>query len=411
MSAEVWTEIPPEPPGWYDEPATRQLRLAPASSIRLRPVRWLWADRLALGTLALLAGREGLGKSTVAYWLAARITRGELAGESHGRPRAVIVAATEDSWEHTIGPRLVAAGADLDKVFRVDVVTSEGTHASLTLPLDNRRLEEAVAEVGAALILLDPLMSRIDAGLDSHKDADVRRALEPVVSLAHRTGTVVLALIHLNKGAHTDPLSMVMGSRAFTAVARSVLVATPSPDDETIRMLGQGKNNLGRLDLPSLLFRIVTAEVATDEGPAYTGVVEWLGETTQTLADAMRDGGDPEVRTATSEAAAWLKDYLEVEGGQVESSAAKKAGAAAGHNVEALKRARRRLGLAVESVGYPRRTWWSLPVRSQSGQPSGESEPTNPTNPTDPTGTQSGQSGQSDRTPREADPTDTADQP
>ena len=155
----------------------RRVRLESLAGLRLRPVRWLWDDRLALGSLALLGGREGIGKSTVAYWLAAGITRGELPGESFGKPRAVIVAATEDSWEHTIVPRLIAAGADLDLVYRVDVITSEDTDASLSLPLDNRRLEQAVAEVGAALILLDPLMSRLADNLDTHKDAEVRRAL------------------------------------------------------------------------------------------------------------------------------------------------------------------------------------------------------------------------------------------
>ncbi|MDB5243889.1 MAG: hypothetical protein JWP57_4515, partial [Spirosoma sp.] len=73
----------------------RTLQLTPASAIRPRPVVWLWDGRLALGTLSLLAGREGIGKSTVAYWIAARITRGDLDGLAHGTPRSVLVAATE----------------------------------------------------------------------------------------------------------------------------------------------------------------------------------------------------------------------------------------------------------------------------------------------------------------------------
>ena len=80
-------------------------------------------------------------------------------------------------------------------------------------------------EVGAALILLDPLMSRLDAKLDTHKDAEVRLALEPLVSIANSTGAAILGLIHLNKSLSTDPLTMLMGSRAFAAVARAVLFA------------------------------------------------------------------------------------------------------------------------------------------------------------------------------------------
>ena len=65
-----------------DEPSIRRLRVTSAD-IKVRPVHWLWADRVALGTLALLGGREGIGKSTLAYQLAADITRGRLPG-THG---------------------------------------------------------------------------------------------------------------------------------------------------------------------------------------------------------------------------------------------------------------------------------------------------------------------------------------
>ena len=145
----------------HDEPrepvstvTARRLVLTPASAIRTRRVTWLWDARLALGIFALLAGREGLGKSSFAYWLAACITRGQFCGEHHGQPRAVLVSATEDSWEHTIVPRLIAAGADLTRVFRVEVATVDATIGELILPRDNAEVEDAARRVGAALLLL-----------------------------------------------------------------------------------------------------------------------------------------------------------------------------------------------------------------------------------------------------------------
>ncbi|WP_017936248.1 AAA family ATPase [Nocardioides sp. Iso805N] len=108
---------------------------------------------LAVGSLALLAGREGLGKSTVAYDLTARITRGSLPGTGYGHPGAVIICATEDSWEYTIVPRLIAAGADLDRVFRVDVSTATHVHTTLSLPRDLGGLGRLVSHVDAALVL------------------------------------------------------------------------------------------------------------------------------------------------------------------------------------------------------------------------------------------------------------------
>jgi len=131
------------------------------------------------------------------------------------RPKAVIIVATEDSWEHTIVPRLMAADADLDRVFRVDVSTSDDVDTGLTLPKDVAALERHIRDVDAALVLLDPVMSKLAANLDTHKDAEVRLALEPIVAIADKTHAAVLGIIHVNKGTSGDALTLIMGSRAF----------------------------------------------------------------------------------------------------------------------------------------------------------------------------------------------------
>jgi 5S rRNA maturation endonuclease (ribonuclease M5) len=361
-------------PGEHDSDR-RHVRLLPASSIEPRPVRWVWDRRLPLGSLSLLGGREGIGKSTVAYSLAASVTNGTMKGCYEGQPKAVIICATEDSWAHTIVPRLMAAGADLSRVFRADVVTAEGFEATLTLPSDIAELEQAALDIDAAVILLDPLMSRLDASLDSHRDAEVRRALEPLVKLAEKSAAVVLGLIHVNKSHSTDPLTLLMGSRAFAAVARAVLFAMADPDSQDVRYLGQPKNNLGRSDLPTLTYRIVSAHVAdTDEGPVTTGRVEWLGEDERSIRDVLEASSEaPDVRTATGEAAVWLEEYLRSVGGVSASAKIKEEGKYAGHSHDALKRASRKLKVKVESSGFPRTTYWKLPTPSQSEQFLGES--------------------------------------
>lgn len=344
-------------------PVGRTLSLTRASSIRPRPVRWLWDGRLAMGTLALLGGREGVGKTILAYTLAADVTQGRLNGACHESPRAVIVCATEDSWEHTIVPRLMAAGADLARVFRVDAMSPGGSEAAVQLPTDLTELERVVKEVGAALLILDPLLSRLSADLDSHKDGEVRQALEPLVTLAGRVDACVLGLIHVNKGDSTDALTMLMGSRAFAAVARSVLFAMVDPADEERRLLGTPKNNLGRTDLPTLAFRIDGVIVATTtEGAVWTGRLEWLGESERSIRDAIEASTErSESKTATTEAAAWLSDYLVSQtDGRADSASIKRAANQAGHSIDAVKRARHRLNVASVNVGFPRRTYWSL---------------------------------------------------
>lgn len=345
------------------EPRHRHILLTPASTIKPRRVRWLWKDRIAYGTLALLAGREGLGKSTLAYQIAADITRGRLDGEDQGNPRSVLVCATEDSWEHTIVPRLIAASADLNKVYRVEMVTYDHMKLPVNLPRDFLDVEYAAEETSAGLMILDPLMSVIDGRLDTHKDRELRTALEPLAGLADRNRMAIAGLIHHNKSGSTDALQLVMGSKAFTAVARSVHTCIPDPDDETQnhRLFATTKNNLGRLDLPVLGFTITSHPVETeDDGTAWTGRLKWTGEIDGNMHEIMTRTTDPE-RTATTEAADWLHDYLIDHGGELPKTDIEKAARAAGHNPTVLRRARERLRLEHRSWGFPRRTLWALP--------------------------------------------------
>jgi hypothetical protein len=342
----------------------RRITLVPASTIQPRPVKWLWDGRIALGTLALLGGREGIGKSMVAYQLAAEITRGRLSGVHLGVPRAVLVCATEDSWEHTIVPRLMGADADLERVYRIDVTTSEGVDGTLTLPADLGDLEHAVDQVDAAAIVLDPLLSRLSTTLDTHKDAEVRVALEPLVAIADRSGAALIGLIHVNKGTTLDPLTMLMGSRAFSAVARAVLFVTVDPDDESgrLRYLGQPKNNLGSVDLPSLKFVIEETKVAdTPEGEVRTGRIVWQGEDHRSIADVLRSSSEqPAEHTATRDAVGWLTDYLSIHE-ITRSEQAITDARSYGHTKRTLQRAREKIGAGLINHGFPRRTYWSKP--------------------------------------------------
>lgn len=253
-------------------------------------MEWLWDGRIAIGTLALLAGREGLGKSILAYTLAALITRGMLPGEYFGAPKSVVVAATEDSWSQTIGPRLIAAGADRDRVYRVEVIADD-VHTELTLPRDLVKMRNVAREVDAVLLILDPLLSRLDDRLDTHKDADVRRALEPLVAAADMINLAVLGLIHHNKSGSSDPLQVIMGSKAFAAVARSVHTVIYDPDDDSKahRLFGTPKNNLGRSGLPTLSFTIEPFAVPVDDGNdlAWTGQLVWREGSAHSIHDAM----------------------------------------------------------------------------------------------------------------------------
>lgn len=358
-----WIPQHVDPDTGETKPRTRALVLTPASQIPLRRVKWCWDERLALGTLGLLAGPEGLGKSTLAYTIAAAVTRGDLNGEHHGTPKAVLVCATEDSWGHTIAPRLHAAGANLNLVYRTEVRLADDIAVGLSLPLDILELEHAARQTDAALLILDPLISRLE-GLDTHRDGDVRQALEPLVSIADKTGLAILGLIHHNKSGSLDPLNVIMASKAFTAVARSVHTVIRDPDDETglRRFFGTPKNNLGRTDLPTLSFVIKPWTYDTDDGEGTTGQLQWGKEYRESIADILaRSARDPEEKTALEEAALWLEDYLRDRQMRARAGDVISAGKAAGHSERTVQRARKKLGIETAKSGDKGAWMWSLP--------------------------------------------------
>lgn len=260
-----------------------------------RTTRWVWGQDntgwMPRGTLTLLAGREGGGKSTVLAWLAARITRGELPGVYHGQPRHVLYAATEDSWEETISPRMIAAGADLDLIKRVAVVTEDGQTAKLNLPVDTHTLPQLAASFtpGVAVLMLDPVLSFIDDNISTNRAQELRTALEPLVRAAEDARMSVIGLVHFNKSTEVDVNSMIAGSRAWVEVARSVL-ACAWDDDGDRYVLSQTKNSRGRkMEAMTYTLQDAVVEGVDDEDqPAdvHVGRVVW-GEAADTDAETL----------------------------------------------------------------------------------------------------------------------------
>src|SRR5258706_2717655 len=363
-------------PGDNSESSDRPVRhlvVTLASTITPKPVRWLWPDRIPAGALTLLAGREGIGKSLIGVQLAARLTRGDLPGRQHGKPSRVLFATSEDAWEFTMVPRLLAAAADLNMIGRVQV-EDNGMITGLTTPVDVPLLAACIRSAGVAMLVLDPLTSVMDGKIDAHRDREVRKALEPLGSLADDTGAAVLGLVHLGKGIGTDPVNLILGSRAFSAVARVAMVAARDPDDENGYVLSVEKSNLGRMDVPGLTYRIDSADIATDEGIASTGLLAWTGETDRRVRDIMAEEGD--TRSERDEAAEWLTGYLIDQGGEARAGDVLKAARADGIAERTLKRARVRAGVTSERRGFGQGAVWVLdPSGPHSGHSGQDSDP------------------------------------
>lgn len=271
----------------------RVLRLTPASAFEIKPVKWLWADRIPVGEITVIPGREGTGKSTLLAKLCADITTGTMDGEFYGRPRNVIYIANEDSWSKTIAARMIAAGADMDRVFRLDLDPTSRQLGTPNFPVDCRQLEKLIKENDVACVMIDPIVSAMDSKIDVNKAREVRSAMEPLQAVMDRTDCSAIALMHFNKNTTGDVNSRVAGSRAFTEVARSVVSVAEKPrkkdedldevdsfleDDEVRFVISQSKNNLGRCNLPHIEYRIVSVSLPTSEGvDTVIGRVEFTG--------------------------------------------------------------------------------------------------------------------------------------
>lgn len=299
----------------------RALRVTRASDMQMRACDWLWEYNdefwIPLGGLVLLGGREGVGKSTWTARLVAQVTNGKMNGEYLGQPRGVAISATEDAWEYTIIPRLVAAGADRKRIFRVDAQQDETT-CGLTLPTDMAELTKLVISEQVALVVLDPLLGTVEGKLDTHKDSDVRKALEPISRLAHESRSTVLGLIHQNKAQSGDLLTRMMGSRAFSAVARAVLVcAEADPVDETGDaydimdgaprgprqfLFGQLKNNLAARVETSIRYEIEGTVPGLDPSPPHKPI-----RTSRIKVVGYKDRMDVEEAVRSKEAATVAK--------------------------------------------------------------------------------------------------------
>jgi hypothetical protein len=320
----------------------------------------------------VLAGREGLGKSTLAIEWASQATRGKLQGNLLGQPVNVAYIASEDSPEQTLAPRFQVAGADTERVFLpyvFDNVTQ--TQRPLSFPRDYEALVEYVRANDIRLVIIDPVPSVLDDKLDSYKDSSIRQALDKLTELAHKGELTVLGLLHVGKSDSADFNNRVLGSRAFTAVPRAVLGLARDNQDSTGEglLVGVTKSNLGSLNVPLKLFRVVSAELQAENGLAVVGRIEWLGEREGRIDDLLDTRISEEELITQDEQTTFLVTLLESHGGTITATEGKEALRKAGYKVTdyELDKAKKRAGIKAKKNGTSHWDW--ILENSPSKQP------------------------------------------
>jgi putative DNA primase/helicase len=225
------------------------VELGCAANIKPEPIIWLWKDWLALGKLHILAGQPGVGKSTIALKIAGAVSSGgQLPDGTKAKRGNVIIWSGEDDAGDTIVPRLEASGADLSRVHIVRCAKDGKGKRPFDPSRDIQALREAIKAIGGAvMIIIDPIVMAI--AKDSHKNAETRRDLQPIVDLAADLKAALLGVTHFTKGTEgRSPIDRVTGSLAFGALARVVMVAVKKQDEDDkpgVRIFMRAKSNIG----------------------------------------------------------------------------------------------------------------------------------------------------------------------
>ena len=299
------------------------------SDVELTPVDWLWKPYLPFGKLSVLQGNPGEGKTYFAMHLVAACTNGKLLPNMERlEPFNVIYQTAEDGLGDTVKPRLIEAGADLDRVLVID-------DSDVQLTISDERIEKAIIENNAKLVIIDPIQAYLGADVDMNRANEVRPIFMRLGQVAQRTGCAILLIGHLNKAAGMQSLQRGLGSIDIAAAVRSVMFIGKLKHDPTMRILTHEKSSLAPPGA-SLAFSL------GDEGG-----FRWVGEYDIT-ADEMLSGIEPQRETKTQQAKDLICALL-AGGKQVFSEDIDKAALERGIPGRTVRDAKRELGDALKS--------------------------------------------------------------
>lgn len=348
-------------PGKSTAPSTAVVLCA--ADIRPESISWIWDGYLAAGKLHIIGGSPGTGKTTLALTLAAIIARGgRYPDGSLSRMGRVLIWSGEDDPTDTIVPRLIAAGADLSRVHILSGMTTGPETRPFDPAVDMAELVRVARDLrDVRLIIVDPVVSAVTG--DSHKNAEVRRSLQPLVTLGAETGAAILGITHFSKGSQgRDATERIVGSIAFAALARVVMVAARRQDTEqgAARVFIRAKSNIGPDD-GGYGYDLEQVELSAWPG-VYASRVVWAESITGSATDILTQAETPDSDEdgAMAEAMEFVGQMME--GGPVPARTIQAAAREAGVSSRTLARAKKRMGILSERVQGSATAWqWVRP--------------------------------------------------
>lgn len=306
---------------------------------QVRAHRWAWHNRILIGYLNLIVGREGVGKGTLLAKLISELSKGGLEGNYWEKPISIGIIGDEDGFYDTWVPRLIGAGADLDKVWQIE--QPDGGYISLTDDLD--RIKEKIKEHDIHFLYFDQLLDNIGVKVDDWRGKQVRDALRPCRQIGKSMDIAVLAALHPNKSGQTFR-NMVSGTTAFNQVSRSSLLLADDPNDRTKRVLVQGKGNYSEIPA-GVAFRIESERHMINMEDHHVGVIHDLFESSLTVDDLISGTANGNEPTGTDMAEALIREMIPQDSKWHQVTGLYAACKEDGLAPSAIARARHRLGI------------------------------------------------------------------
>ena len=252
-------------------------------SVKVEQIEWLLYPFIPFGKVTIIQGDPGEGKTTMVLQIIAKLTRGEpillnkksqkeaqqdseenlkqevLSQDKPIQPVNVIYQTAEDGLGDTIKPRLLAAGADCSRVLVID-------DREQPLTMLDVRLEEAIIQTKARMVVLDPIQGFLGTDVDMHRANEIRPLMKRMAVLAEKYHCAIILIGHMNKNSNGKSSYRGLGSIDFQAAARSVLIVGRLKDEPETRVMCHVKSSLAP-EGKSVAFRL-------DKETGF----QWIGE-------------------------------------------------------------------------------------------------------------------------------------
>lgn len=308
------------------------------SEVQQTEVEWLWYPYIPFGKLTIIQGNPGEGKTFFAMQLAAACTNRRFLPQMEPfEPFNMIFQTAEDGLGDTVKPRLLSAEADLERVLVID-------DADNPLTLADERIENAIRENHARLVIIDPLQAFLGANVDMNRANEVRPIFRRLADVAQATNCAIVMIGHLNKAAGSQSTYRGLGSIDITAVVRSLLFIGKVKSDPTTRVIVHEKSSLAPPG-QSLAFSL-----GDEKG------FRWIGAYDISAEDLLAGGEGSKTELKQEQAAKLIEQFLS-EGRKVSIAEINKEAVERGISERTVRLARNSMGdkIASERQG---KDWW-----------------------------------------------------